>query len=70
MSLIIRLADAFTDATLPLLYRDPILNAGSQFLFDFSNPYCWDPAKAVVDAATIKNLQMQVLSNSFERIAS
>lgn len=41
-SVIERLSTPFTDASLPRLYRDPILNTGSMFLFDFldgfSNP--------------------------------
>ena len=41
MSLIIKIPGAnFTDATLPKLYRDKIMNAGSKFLFDFLSPYC------------------------------
>jgi len=31
---------AFTDTSLPILYRDPLINAGSLYLFDFTSAYC------------------------------
>jgi hypothetical protein len=35
-----QIAASATDSTMPLLYRDPILNKGSKFLFDFGNQFC------------------------------
>lgn len=57
MTTIVKLAQAFTDTTLPKLYRDPILNAGSKFLFDFLSAYSNPNADgAVADGAVFKNL--------------
>lgn len=41
MTLITRLSTAFTDTTLPILRRDPILVDGSMFLLDGKNPYVY-----------------------------
>lgn len=41
----------FTDATLPLLYRDSMINPGTLACFDFKNPYCW-PTGVVPAAGT------------------
>lgn len=42
MTLITRLSTAFTDTTLPILQRDPVIpNAGGVVLFDFKNPGTW-----------------------------
>lgn len=39
MSLIIRIPNVtFTDATLPKLYRDSVINTGTKFLYDLVNP--------------------------------
>lgn len=52
-----RLASNFTDATLPKLYKDPLLNSGSLFLFDFLNPYTNPLADgAIASGAAFKNL--------------
>ena len=56
VSIITKLSSAFTDTTLPKLYRDPILTAGSMFLFDLANPFCWNPANTVADGAVVNNL--------------
>ena len=57
MSLIIRLAETFTDGTLPKLYLDALINAGSLYLFDFcsttSNP---NADGALVNGASFVNL--------------
>lgn len=42
MSLILKITDTtFTDATLPVLQRDGLVDAGTKFLFDFADPYCF-----------------------------
>ncbi|RKR82664.1 hypothetical protein BDD43_2849 [Mucilaginibacter gracilis] len=57
MSLIHKLPGvAFTDATLPKLYRDAIVNSGSKFLFDFSNSWCWPKQANPVITDTFVNL--------------
>jgi hypothetical protein len=56
-SIIQRSADPFTDASLARLYLDPILNKGSMYLFDFSNPLSNpNPDGALAGGATFKNL--------------
>ncbi|WCT78681.1 hypothetical protein [Novosphingobium humi] len=57
VSVIQRLSSAFTDTTLPKLYRDPIMNAGTLALFDFLNAYCNpNPDGALASGATFNNL--------------
>lgn len=47
MSLILKVTDAaFSDATLPLLRRDALLDAGTKFLYDFADPFCWSKQAA------------------------
>lgn len=42
MSLITRITDVtFTDTSLPKLYRDSVINPGTQFLYDSKNPLSW-----------------------------
>jgi hypothetical protein len=42
MTLITRLSTAFTDTTLPILQKDPVIpNAGGIVLFDYKNPGTW-----------------------------
>lgn len=50
MSLILKITDTtFTDATLPVLQRDGLVDAGMKFLFDFADPYCWPKQAAPVN---------------------
>ena len=57
VSIIERLSTTLTDLTLPKLYRDPIMNNGSKFLFDFCNPYCNpNPDAALTASMTFNNL--------------
>ncbi len=46
-----------SDATIAKLNRDPVVNAGSKFLFDFLDPYCNPNADgALTTAAVLRNL--------------
>ncbi|WCT76293.1 hypothetical protein [Novosphingobium humi] len=57
VSVIQKLSSAFTDATLPKLYRDPIMNAGTLALFDFLNSYCNPNADgALASGVTFNNM--------------
>lgn len=48
MALITRLSSAFTDTTLPLLQKDPVLPAaGGVLLLDGKNPGCWTGASTI-----------------------
>jgi hypothetical protein len=52
-----KLSSAFTDTSLPKLYRDPILTAGSLFLFDALNSYSNPNADGnIANGATFANL--------------
>lgn len=58
MPIIIRIPDVqFTDSSLPILGRDPMLTPGSRFILDFADPYCW-PSQAAPSAngQVVKNL--------------
>lgn len=44
------------DPTLPLYYPDTIMNPGTLWCFDLSNPACWDPAATVANNAQVTNL--------------
>lgn len=46
----------FTNPNLPVLARDPLIVAGTQFLFDFKNTYCWPTQAAPTIAASMNNL--------------
>ena len=37
VSIIQKLAASFTDTSLPKLYRDPTIDVGSKYCFDFTN---------------------------------
>lgn len=56
-SIIERLSIAQTDATRVKMYRDPVINKGTLFLFDFLDAYC-NPAAdgAIAAGAVFKNL--------------
>lgn len=57
VSVINKLSSSFTDTSLPKLYRDPILNGGSKFLFDFLSAYCNPNADgAIANGATFNNV--------------
>lgn len=57
VSVIQKLSSAFTDTTLPKLYRDPIMNAGTLALFDFLNSYCNPNADgALASGVTFNNM--------------
>ncbi|RDK01427.1 hypothetical protein [Paraburkholderia lacunae] len=57
MSLILKITDTtFTDATLPVLQRDGLVDAGMKFLFDFADPYCWPKQAAPVNNDQFTNL--------------
>lgn len=58
MPVIERLSSAFTDTSLPKLYRDKSLNKGSLLLFDPGDPYCRNgvAAGALTTSAIFKNL--------------
>lgn len=56
MSLILKITDTtFTDATLPVLQRDGLVDAGMKFLFDFADPYCWPKQAAPVNGDQFTN---------------
>ena len=62
MSLITRITDVtFTDTTLPKLYRDSVINPGTQFLYDSKNPLSWP--KQAAPAAADKWVNLVNLSN-------
>lgn len=48
----------FSDAALPVLYKDGLINAGSKFLFDFGDTYCLNGsvAGAIANATVFRNL--------------
>ena len=49
MTLITRLSTAFTDTTLPILRKDPVLPAaGARILLDFKNAGTWDQSDATI----------------------
>ena len=49
MTLITRLSTAFTDATLPILERDPVIPAaGARILLDFKNSGTWNQSDATI----------------------
>lgn len=56
--LVIRLPGVtFSDESLPILGRDPLLAAGSKFIFDFADSYCWpSQAAPVANGQVVKNL--------------
>lgn len=56
--LVIRLSSVtFSDESLPILGRDPLLAAGSKFIFDFADSYCWpSQATPVANGQVVKNL--------------
>lgn len=63
MTLITRLSATFTDATLPVLRKDPILpnssltGAGDRILYDFKNVGTWPPQAATINIGdSINNL--------------
>ncbi|RQR81460.1 MULTISPECIES: hypothetical protein [unclassified Burkholderia] len=57
MSLILKISDvAFTDATLPKLQRDSVVDAGTKFLFDFADAYGWPKQAAPVNGDQFVNL--------------
>ncbi|MBB3940682.1 hypothetical protein GGR39_002339 [Novosphingobium fluoreni] len=57
VSIIDRLSTNFTDATLPKLYRDIVLNPGSMYLFDFLSSYSNPNADGnLAPGATFKNM--------------
>lgn len=57
MPLVVNLAGtSFSDTSLPILYRDPMVAAGTQFLFDFKNTYSWSGQNAPTNGAVFKNL--------------
>lgn len=56
-SIIDQLPFAYTDDTLPIIPRDPLINVGSEFLFDFLNAYCNPNADGnLVTGATFNNM--------------
>lgn len=56
MSLILKVTDTtFTDASLPLLQRDGLVDAGTKFLFDFADPYCFAKQAAPVNGDPFVN---------------
>ncbi len=59
-SLVFTANDNFTDTTLPKLYRDYLINAGSKYLFDFGDVYCnpnvVNGVSAVANATQFVNL--------------
>jgi len=56
MSLILKITDTtFTDNTLPVLQRDGTVDAGTKFLFDFADPYCWPKQVAPLNGDQFTN---------------
>ncbi|HDR9028757.1 TPA: hypothetical protein QDB14_002957 [Burkholderia vietnamiensis] len=56
MSLILKISDvAFTDATLPKLQRDSVVDAGTKFLFDFADAYGWPKQAAPINGDQFVN---------------
>ncbi|KRA44708.1 hypothetical protein [Devosia sp. Root635] len=57
MSFIAKLSQAVTDVTIPSTTLDPVVNAGTSWLFDFTNPYCnTNPAGNLAAGSTFRNL--------------
>lgn len=58
MTLIIRIpGTAFSDQSLPILGRDSLLTAGSRFILDFADSYCWSSQAAPSsNGQVVKNL--------------
>jgi len=57
MALITRLSSAFTDTTLPILQKDPVLPAaGGVFLLDGKNPGSWSGGSTIGVADPLKSL--------------
>ena len=56
--LVIRLPGVtFSDESLPILGRDPLLAAGSKFIFDFADSYCWpSQAAPIANGQAVRNL--------------
>lgn len=68
-SLIFRVPGSFTDASLPKLSRDPIVNAGTKLVLDFADPYCFpgqapDPGNGTVFKNLVDGMENAVLSKS------
>jgi hypothetical protein len=57
VSILEKLAATFTDASMPKLYRDPSINPGTKYCFDFTNPFCNPNADgAIPTGSTFNNL--------------
>ena len=58
MTLIIRIPGVtFSDQTLPILSRDAMIAAGSKFIYDFADSYCWPTQAAPLSTGeSVKNL--------------
>lgn len=57
MTLILKAAGVtFTDATLPVLYRDSIINANTLYCLDFADTFCWPAQAAPANGAVLNNL--------------
>ena len=57
MALITKLSSAFTDPTLPILQKDPVLPAaGGVFLLDSKNPGSWSGASTIETSAPLNSL--------------
>jgi hypothetical protein len=57
MSFIAKLSQAVTDVTIPTTTLDPVVNAGTSWLFDFTNPYCNpNPAGNLAVGSVFRNL--------------
>jgi hypothetical protein len=57
MTLITRLSTNFTDTTLPVLVKDPVIPAaGSRFLWDFKNPGTWSGGATITASDPLYSL--------------
>jgi hypothetical protein len=64
MTLITRLSTTFTDTTLPILQKDPVIpSAGAVVLYDFKNPGTWpDQTSPITSYSSLVNNNWPTLS--------